>query len=211
MENLIFDRTQNDLEESTSKGYYNYTDLNRVEEWCEYLANLLTSYSYPVSIVIKKDWSMQDLPNTEDMERIRKNIGGLKTAFYAYTEIPENLNYMTIEKANSIEKILNEIDKILEAFENDFIYCGVASSSQNSRVWQQKFRRPKTWISQPYKLSQYAKTDKLIMIATDNGVIYKPSTKILGFITLDKRNDVFASIKAINESMKIIEELCGDV
>lgn len=211
MENLIFDRTQNDLEQNTPKGYYNYTDLNRVEEWCEYLANLLTSYSYPVNIQVKKNWQMSDLPNTDDMERIRKNVNRLKEAYFSFTQIPENLNYMTIEKANSIEKILNEIDKILEAFENDFIYCGVASSSQNSRVWQQKFRRPKTWISQPYKLSQYAKTDKLIMIATANGVIYKPSTKILGFITLDKKNDVFASIKAINESMKIIEELCGDV
>lgn len=124
MENLIFDRTQNDLEQGTSKGYYNYTDLNRVEAWCEYLANLLTSYSYPVSVAIKKNWTMSDLPNVNDMERIRSNVNALKTAFYAYTEIPENLEYMTIEKANSIEKILVEIDTLISNMVYQFLYSG---------------------------------------------------------------------------------------
>lgn len=123
MENLIFDRTQNDLEQKTSKGYYNYTDLNRVEAWCEYLANLLTSYSYRVNIQVKKDWQMSDLPNTNDMERIRKNVNAIKTAFHAYTEIPENLNYMTLEKANSIEMILFEIDRLVKNMSSEFRYC----------------------------------------------------------------------------------------
>lgn len=124
MENLIFDRTQNDLDQGTTKGYYNYTDLNRVESWCEYLAILLTSYSYPVSISIKKDWTMTDLPNVNDMERIRSNVDKIKIAFHAYTEIPENLDYMTIEKANSIEKILVEIDTLISNMVYQFLYSG---------------------------------------------------------------------------------------
>ncbi len=131
MENLIFDRTQNDLEESTSKGYYNYTDLNRVEVWCEYLANLLTSYSYPVSIVIKKDWTISDLPNGNDMERIRGNIDAIKTVFHAYTDIPENLNYMTIEKANAIEKILYEIYSLIRNMGNEFRYSNTFCSGES--------------------------------------------------------------------------------
>lgn len=131
MENLIFDRTQNDLEQNTPKGYYNYTDLNRVEEWCEYLANLLTSYSYPVSISIKKDWTMSDLPNTDDMERIRKNVNAIKTAFHAYTEIPENLSYMTIEKANGIEKILSEIDFLTKNMISYFKYSNTFNSGES--------------------------------------------------------------------------------
>lgn len=124
MEDLIFDRTRNDLDQGTTKGHYNYTDLNRVEAWCEYLANLLNSYSYPVSISIKKDWTMFDLPNVNDMERIRSNVDKIKIAFHAYTEIPENLDYMTIEKANSIEKILVEIDTLISNMVYQFLYSG---------------------------------------------------------------------------------------
>lgn len=131
MENLIFDRTQNDLEQKTPKGYYNYTDLNRVETWCEYLANLLNSYSYPVSITIKKNWNMSDLPNTDDMERIRSNVNAIKTAFHAYTDVPENLNYMTIEKANAIEKILSEIDFLTKNMISSFRYSNTFNSGES--------------------------------------------------------------------------------
>ena len=131
MENLIFDRTQSDLENGTSKGYYNYTDLNRIEEWCEYLANLLTSYSYPVSITIKKDWAMTDLPNTDDMERIRSNVDKIKIAFHAYTDVPENLNYMTIEKANAIEKILGEIDFLIKNMISRFRYSNTFNAGES--------------------------------------------------------------------------------
>ena len=117
MDKLIFDRTQLDIDNDTEKGNYNYTDLNRIEEWCEYLANLLTSYSYPVSIQVKKNWNMSDFPTSSEMERIRQNVNGLKEAYFSFTQIPENLEYMTFEKANDIEKILYEIDKILKHME----------------------------------------------------------------------------------------------
>lgn len=131
MENLIFDRTQNDLEQKTPKGCYNYTDLNRVETWCEYLANLLNSYSYPVSVTIKKNWNMSDLPNTTDMERIRSNVDKIKTAFHAYTDVPENLNYMTIEKANAIEKILSEIDFLIKNMISCFRYSNTFNAGES--------------------------------------------------------------------------------
>lgn len=140
MENLIYDRTQKDLEENTSKGYYNCIDLNRVEEWCEYLANLLNSYSYPVNIQVKTNWQMSDFPTSSEMERIIQNVNDLKEAYFAFTEIPANLEYTTIEKANDIEKILSEIDFILTSMKNNFIYCGVASCGQ-ARMWQQRYRR----------------------------------------------------------------------
>lgn len=208
MENLIYDRTQNDLEQNTSKAYYNYTDLNRVEEWCEYLANLLNSYSYPVNIQVKKNWQMSEFPTSSEMERIRQNVNDLKEAYFAFTEIPANLEYMTIEKANDIEKILYEIDKIIGDMENNFIYCGISNCGQN-RIWQQRFRKPKTWISQSYKLLQYANTDTLKLIATESDKNVVSSTSILNLAQIDKRDDVYASIRSINESMQILDGLVG--
>lgn len=140
MDNLIFDRTQFDIINKTSKGYYNYTDLNRVETWCGYLAEILNHYNYHANITTKKDWTMLNFPTESEMERIRQNVNILKQAYFSFTEIPENLDYMTLQKANDIERILYEIDKILKHMENNFIYAGVGNVGSN-RIWQQRFRR----------------------------------------------------------------------
>ena len=113
MDNLIYDRTQSDViyalnnpsSENFLKGAYNYSDLNRVEEWCLYIANILNSYNYSVSIITKTNWSMSDFPTSQELERIRSNINTLKQAYFSFTQIPQNLEYMTWRKANDIEKI----------------------------------------------------------------------------------------------------------
>lgn len=130
MENLIYDRSNSDLLNKTSKGHYNVSDLNRVEEWCEYLANLLTSYSYKVDVQVKKNWQRSDFPTSSEMERIRQNINRLKKVYFSFTQIPENLEYMTIEKANDIEKILFEIDTLLNNMISQFNYCGEINSGE---------------------------------------------------------------------------------
>lgn len=208
MNNLIFDRTQLDIDNDTEKGQYTYTDLNRVESWCKYIADVLNNYNYYVSINTRTDWKESDYHYSKDLERIRTNINRLKEAYFSFTQIPENLEYMTINKANDIERILFEIDKIIGCMENNFIYCGVSNCGQN-RVWQQRFRKPKTWISQPYKLSQYADTDTLKTIATESNKSIESSTEILGLTEIDKRDDVFASIESTNNSMQILDDLVG--
>lgn len=148
MDKLIFDRTQEDVTYALRnpsnatflKGAYNYTDLNRIEEWCTHLSNILTNYNYPISIVTKTNWNMSDFPTTSEMGRIRSNVDALKKAYFSFTQIPVNLEYMTWQKANDIEKILSEIDTIIKNMEQVFIYSGVPRSGQ-SRLWQQRFRR----------------------------------------------------------------------
>lgn len=148
MDDLIYDRTQEDVtyalnnpsSESFLKGAYNYVDFNRVEGWCEYIANALNSYNYNVDVTTKTNWSMSDFPTDQDFERIRQNILNLKKAYVSFTEVPANLKNITYKKANDIEKILHELFSILMYMENFFVYSGVANSGQ-SRMWQQRFRR----------------------------------------------------------------------
>lgn len=130
MDNLIFDRTQLDITNLTSKAYYNHTDLNRIEEWCECLAGVLNNYCYFVDIKIKKDWSMLDFPTQSEMERIRKNVNTLKQAYFSFTQVPGNLENMTWQKANDIEKILYEIDMLLKNMISQFNYCGDVYSGE---------------------------------------------------------------------------------
>ena len=148
MDDLIYDRTQEDViyalnnpsSENFLKGAYNYVDFNRVESWCEYIANILNSYNYNVDVTTQTNWNMSDFPTDQDFERIRQNILNLKKAYVSFTEVPANLKNITYKKANDIERILYEIDYILKSMENHFVYSGVANSGQ-TRMWQQRFRR----------------------------------------------------------------------
>ena len=65
---LIFDRTVDDLINDTDKAYIAYTDLNRVEEACKYLAGL-----FGVSINTKV-WAMEDFRTESEMSRLLENI-----------------------------------------------------------------------------------------------------------------------------------------
>lgn len=148
MDRLIYDRTDADvtyaIENQSSpqhlKGAYNYSDLNRIEEWCEYLATELTNVGYVISITTKTDWTEDDFPTQAQLERIRNNVNTIKTAYYSSTNVPSNMNKMTFKKANDIEKVLDEIYHLMWGMENWYVYCGVSNCGQN-RVWQHRFRQ----------------------------------------------------------------------
>lgn len=127
MEELIYDRTLTDVINKTKKGYYNVSDLNRVEEWCKYLAELLTGYGYPVRIETKTNWTIADFPYASEMERIRCNVSKIKQAYCTYLltpAVPDTLNRIDIEKANAIEKVLFDIDELMNKMVAEFRKSG---------------------------------------------------------------------------------------
>lgn len=120
MDSLIYDRLSSDVDvalnnlNSTSslKGAYNYTDLNRVESWCEYLKNILADYGFLEELAIKTDWTIRDYPARTQIDRIRSNIDTLKDFCHALnTESIIYNNTMNYEQANILEKILHDIDQ----------------------------------------------------------------------------------------------------
>ena len=147
MDDLIFDRTQADVtyakenqsSENNLKGAYNYTDLNRIEQWCAYLATELSNIGYQITITTKTDWTGDDFPTANQLERIRSNVSNLKAVFYANTNVPTNMNKMTIAKANAIEKILDELNNNFIGTKEWFVHSGVANSGQ-ARLFQHRFR-----------------------------------------------------------------------
>lgn len=143
MEKLIFDRTESDVKNKTDKGYHNISDLNRVEEWCGYLANVLSSYNYKINITTKTNWQLTDTRTVAQLERIRKNIALLRSTYSNIPRdltVPSNLSPISITKANDIERILYDIDRIINEMESYFVYSGVSSAGQ-TRMVQNYFRR----------------------------------------------------------------------
>jgi hypothetical protein len=121
----IYDRTQLDITNKTAKGYYNYTDLNRIEQDCDYLASL-----FGISITTKT-WTRTDFPTLSEMNRIKNNIDSVRNAYYTLPTTPTTPNtpYNAYGKANDIEQILNDLKALydknaLDVFYTDEIYSG---------------------------------------------------------------------------------------
>lgn len=148
MEQLIYDRTSQDVEyalnhqdsESFLKGSYNYTDLNRVESWCRYLADELTDAGYEIDITTKIDWTMADFPREAQLERIRKNIKAIIDGYRTITQIYADVNNFNYQKANNWEKILSEVYTYMHNMKDYYVHSGVSSAGQG-RMWQNRFRR----------------------------------------------------------------------
>lgn len=103
LNNLIFDRTDQDLINDTDKAYIDYADLNRVENACAYLAAL-----FGISITTKT-WTMGDYRTQAEMDRIQSNINTLRAYQSVGAPLPP-IAYTSITEANTIEKLLYEIE-----------------------------------------------------------------------------------------------------
>lgn len=121
----IYDRTQLDVTNKTSKGYCNYIDLNRIEQDCDYLAAL---FNVTIST---KEWVRTDFPTLSEMNRIKSNISTVRNAYHTYVNTPATPDapYNTYLKANDIEQILSDMKALydknaLDVFYTDEIYSG---------------------------------------------------------------------------------------
>lgn len=150
--NLITNRTIQDVNYAKTnqgsseqlKGSYNYTDLNRVGEWINYLAGLLAEMGYTNNIVARTDWSMTDIPNVDNtgeyLDRLVQIRAILPVIYETTPSVPVDMQSFNYVKANDIEQILFDIDKLIAIMKNYFVHSGVANCGQG-RLWQQRFRR----------------------------------------------------------------------
>lgn len=89
----------------TTKGAYNYSDLNRVERAVAEISDLAG-----LNLVTKIDWGMWDIPTESEMNRYIGNIATIRqrlTSGAGIPMIPASMNNLTYSDANNIEKILN--------------------------------------------------------------------------------------------------------
>jgi hypothetical protein len=92
------------LPNDTTKGAYNYSDLNRVERTAAELSDL-----HGLNLKTKSDWGVWDVPKQDDMVRYLTNIRKIRqSCLNPNTEAaaPESMSGITYNDANNIEKIL---------------------------------------------------------------------------------------------------------
>lgn len=127
IDTLITDRIKADVETLTKKGTYNAEDLNRVGEAQAYLARRFRAYGYGVSIAPKVNWTMEDIPRQGDMDRYLadlRTLRGTLRMMETTPPVPGSMAGLTWEQANDIEKILADLEFLLNNMAAAWCYSG---------------------------------------------------------------------------------------
>ena len=98
------------------KGSYNATDFNRVGAAMQAVANRFNSFGYVVSVSPKSNWTETDVPNTADVALYLSDLAtlrGVLAVMRSTPEVPADMEGLTYEEANNIEKILEDINLLL--------------------------------------------------------------------------------------------------
>lgn len=148
--NLIYDRTEADVMETVRierklhkgealsaaetaawnagmKGGYNTSDMNRVESAVKTLAAELNSAGYPVEITETADWLPGDTVTREQWEIYLENVRRLRAVYYTLAEtgaLPKPEDKLGYVGANNIEKVLADIDLLLDGMKSIYRRAG---------------------------------------------------------------------------------------
>lgn len=114
----------------SSKEYYNFEDLNRVEINTEYIAALLNMLGYNITLDIIKNRNITSIEFANSINRVESNINTLKKQFYKPLgwmepeidwEYNDTFNY---EDANRLENNLLHLFNLIKGNIDNFRYCG---------------------------------------------------------------------------------------
>lgn len=118
----------------TMKGTYNYTDLNRVGKALVNLAGLLNGCGYTCQNTPKTDWAEEDCPTPDQMDAYLGEIARIRAVLAMPKDtpgVPSDIETLTVEKANDIERILQVLEQVISAMSAVFLrsaqpllYCG---------------------------------------------------------------------------------------
>lgn len=147
MNDLIYNRTESDVEkakrirtekvqtfaeltpediEILEKGTLTINTLNRIEEKQEELKNLFEEDFYFVDEIVNKHWNYTDYFKQSDFDRILTNLEMLVKAYLVYTSTPAipDGNYRKYETINDAEKILFDLDLMINDVKSHYRECG---------------------------------------------------------------------------------------
>lgn len=109
---LITDRTDADVLMQNAKGMYGPTDLNRVESTVCEISLLLGQLDINLRLQTKTDWdypemfSAESWPVQSQMRRYIDNVTAIRDATSGTVQLPDNMDNLTADAANSIEQVL---------------------------------------------------------------------------------------------------------
>lgn len=119
IDTLITDRTRGD--------YYNITDLNRVGQAMRYVAARLRACGFDVVVTPRTDWVWTDRATPAAAKRYLNNLRKIRKAlvlFVGTPDVPDGKRPFTTEEANDIEKILIDVEDMVQRTMQCWYFCG---------------------------------------------------------------------------------------
>ena len=111
------------------KGAYNVSDLNRVGTVLNHLKARLVNAGYLKGYEFEAvtTWNTSHIPTTDDFTKYIEAVHTIRNAiavFRTTAPAPEHFNSLTIDEANNIEKILIDINTLINNMLAARNYCG---------------------------------------------------------------------------------------
>lgn len=126
MPDLIYDRTAEDVAQGTDKGYYRYTDLNRVQAAVFFVWAKLASMGYDNTPAPGfGSFSENDIPRFSRMDayiRAVRSLDGL-IPLPGAPDLPVSPDRLDYIGANAIEKFLTMLDDSADRIAGAWFYC----------------------------------------------------------------------------------------
>lgn len=120
LDNMIYDRTAEDVANKTAKGLYRYTDLNRVQNAVTSIRQRYIDAGYTVTGYTLSTWTENAIPRYSQAKRYLnavKALDGLVT-LAERPALPTSMNALNYVGANNIEKFLYNIDEARDNLES---------------------------------------------------------------------------------------------
>lgn len=115
------------------KGAYNATDLNRVGEAMNYIRERLVAAHYMCDVVSKTDWTAEDIPTAADLTAYLDKVARIRESFVQLPTTPaapENTGALDYQEANDIERILLDVETLINNMLAARYFCGELYSGE---------------------------------------------------------------------------------
>lgn len=110
------------------RGCYNASDMNRVGEAVQYIADRLIAEGYAPRVSPKTDWTMTDLVRQSDWSAYLDDVRELRRKLAMLPTTPEitDAMYGGIDHAgaNDVERILVDLDFLITNMIQSYVYVG---------------------------------------------------------------------------------------
>lgn len=107
------------------KGTMTINTLNRIESKQDELKHLINDMGYHNTPIVNKTWNVTDIFDYNEFKRIVSNDTTLREAFFVSSNTPKTpaVSYH-YEDINALEKILYDIDVMINDVKSHYIECG---------------------------------------------------------------------------------------
>ena len=111
----------------TRAGYYDITDLNRVGKAMRYVAARLRACGWDVVVTPRTDWVWTERATPAAAKRYLNNLRKIRKALALFAntpDVPDGKRPFTAEEANDIEKILIDVEDMVQRTMQCWYFCG---------------------------------------------------------------------------------------